>query len=316
MADFNYEQPQSRRQRQRQPQRRPSQTCDPNEEDLYSPEPLERAPSNNRTVQSQPQSQRSGKNVIKRRPVNPIISESPIVVDTSYDSLLSPIIPSPLRIRKPKVQAPRSPPSAMRPVRLLIASLGNPPPYHSTRHSAGHILLKHIATQLGLPSLTKSKVFGSGSASLGADVGRPEFTLWQSGSMMNVSGAGTLKAWKQFNNLNPSSSDVITALVVLHDELESSLGTIKLRRGESSPKGHNGIKSVQSSLKSADSLQSLGDRFIKIGIGIGRPQSREKDDVSAWVLGQLTHAEQGKIEAATASALAVIGNEIGRLEGL
>jgi len=131
---------------------------------------------------------------------------------------------------------------------------------------------------------------------------------------MNVSGQGTLKAWKQFDNLYSASGDVVTALVVLHDELESSPGTIKLRRGESSPKGHNGIKSVQSLLKSAGLLSSMGDRFIRIGIGIGRPLSREKDDVSAWVLGQLTHVEKGKIEAATESLMAVIGSEVARLE--
>lgn len=131
---------------------------------------------------------------------------------------------------------------------------------------------------------------------------------------MNVSGNGTLKAWKTFNALHPASSDVLTALVILHDELESSIGTIKLRRGETSPKGHNGIKSVQSSLKSAGMLPALGGRFIKLGIGIGRPVSREKDDVSAWVLGQLTHLEQKKIEAATENVLAVLESEIKRLE--
>lgn len=131
---------------------------------------------------------------------------------------------------------------------------------------------------------------------------------------MNISGQGTLKAWRQFTSLHPPSDDVVTALVVLHDELEASSGTVKLRRGDSSPKGHNGIKSVQASLKLAGLLSSMGDRFIKIGIGIGRPLSREKDDVSAWVLGQLTGAEKNKIEAATESLSAVINSEIARLE--
>lgn len=134
---------------------------------------------------------------------------------------------------------------------------------------------------------------------------------------MNVSGTGTLKAWKQFNTLNAAGSaspDILTALVVLHDELESSLGTVKLRRGETSAKGHNGIKSIQASFKSAGFLPSMGDRFIKLGIGIGRPQSREKDDVSAWVLGQLTNGERGKIEAAADSVIAVLRSEISRLE--
>jgi len=195
----------------------------------------------------------------------------------------------------------------MRSVRLLVASIGNPPPYHSTRHSAGHLLIKSLAASLSLPPPTKSKLLGSGSVSAGE-----EYTLWQSASMMNVSGAGTLKAWKLFEkNTQP---DVVTALVVLHDELESSIGAVKLRRGESSPKGHNGIKSIQQSLRSAAVLPALGDRFIKIGIGIGRPESRERDDVSAWVLGQVTHAEKAKLEAAADSVVAVLKSEVARLE--
>ncbi|KAK7894205.1 hypothetical protein LTR67_005963 [Exophiala xenobiotica] len=269
-------------------------------------------------------SQPPRKQHVKRRPVNPIISTTTTTTTTPptterSDGPLSPGIPSPLRIRKPRSFAPAMPPSPARQVRLLIASIGNPPPYHTTRHSAGHLLLKTLATHMSLPPPSRSKLLGSGSASLGSDRGCPEYTLWQSASLMNVSGAGTLKAWKQFNTtLHPASaspdSDVVTALVILHDELESSTGTIKLRRGESSPKGHNGIKSIQASLKSASMLPSMGDRFIKIGIGIGRPQSREKDDVSAWVLGQVTSAERAKIDAAADSVMAVLKSEIVRLE--
>ncbi|OAP61467.1 hypothetical protein AYL99_03670 [Fonsecaea erecta] len=274
--------------------------------DLFWPEPVDHSEQSQPEPQFHSQHPPLKQNVIKRRPVEPITPHSP-----PPTAALSPVVPSPLRIRKPKIPSLQLP---MRSVRLLIASLGNPPPYHSTRHSAGHILLKHLASHLRLPPLAKSKLLGSGLVSSGADVGRDEYTLWQSGSMMNVSGQGTLKAWKQFNNLYPASDDTVTALVVLHDELESSSGTIKLRRGESSPKGHNGIKSVQSSLKSAGLLPAMGDRFIKIGIGIGRPLSREKDDVSAWVLGQLTHVEKSKIEAAAESLVAVMQSEIRRLE--
>jgi len=290
------------------------------EQDLYWPEPVDLSASylsQQTEFASQPQPhpryQLPRKDVVKRRPVKPIISPSPLPsIDKANEPLLSPDIPSPLRIRKPKIPLLQPPSTSMRPVRLLIASLGNPPPYHSTRHSAGHIVLKYLASHLNLPPLTKSKLLGSGLVSSGADVGRPEFSLWQSGSMMNVSGQGTLKAWKQFTNLHVSE-DVVTALIILHDELEASPGTIKLRHGESSPKGHNGIKSVQSSLKSAGLLSSMGENFIKIGVGIGRPVSREKDDVSAWVLGQLTAGEKGKIEAATESLSAVLGSEIARL---
>jgi len=200
----------------------------------------------------------------------------------------------------------------MKQVRLLVASLGNPPPYHTTRHSAGHIILKNMVQSLRLPILAKNKALGNGLVSVGAEAGKSEYTFWQSTSMMNVSGAGVMKAWKQFCAFH-NDNDTVTGLVILHDELESNLGTVKLRRGESSPKGHNGIKSVQSSLKSAGLLNTMSDRFIKIAIGIGRPVSRERDDVSAWVLGQVTQVERVKLEAATESALATIQSELEKL---
>jgi peptidyl-tRNA hydrolase, PTH1 family len=283
------------------------------EQDLFWPEPIDASGIEDSVIKLDNLSLRPPrKDAIKRRPVPPLrpqkTSESTEIGDKT---IVSPIIPGPLQIRKPKSPIP-SPP--MRSVRLLVASLGNPPPYHSTRHSAGHIALKNLGNHLGLPALAKSKQFGSGHASSGADVGRSEYTLWQSGSLMNISGQGTSKAWRAFSQQHTSDNEV-TALVILHDELEAPSGTVKVRRGESSPKGHNGIKSVQTTLKSAGVLNAMGERFIKIGIGIGRPLSREKDDVSAWVLGQLTGQEKNKLDAATESLAAVLEGEISRLEG-
>ena len=129
--------------------------------------------------------------------------------------------------------------------------------------------------------------------------------------MMNVSGAGLMKAWKEFSK---SPSDAVPGLVVLHDELETAPGVLKLRRGaESSAKGHNGIKSVVNSLRSASVLPGLGDRFVKIGIGIGRPQSREKDVVSAYVLGQVTRAERDGIEGRVPELEGMLRDEMARM---
>lgn len=279
------------------------------EHSLDNPQTLPAEPSITPTLVQPQQQQRE--HVRRYRPVHLLTSLSPIS-DTG-GSLPSPIYPSPLRIRKSKSSAQPGLPAEMKVVRLMIASLGNPPPYHTTRHSAGHILLKGMVQSLRLPTLAKDKALGNGLVSSGTEVGRSEYTLWQSTSMMNVSGAGLLRAWRQFTSFH-HDKDIVTALVILHDELESNPGTVKLRRGESSPKGHNGIKSVQSSLKSAGLLTAMGDRFLKIGIGIGRPTSRERDDVSAWVLGQVTQVERTKLDAATESALAVIQSEIGKLE--
>ena len=130
---------------------------------------------------------------------------------------------------------------------------------------------------------------------------------------MNISGTGLLKAWKEFGSLQ-QNSDVVTGLVVLHDELETAPGQLKPRRGEGSAKGHNGIKSVQASLKGGNELQKLGNNLVKIGIGIGRPVSREKDDVSAFVLGQVTAKERQGIEGRVGELDMILQQEIERME--
>ncbi|RMZ79009.1 hypothetical protein DV737_g3645, partial [Chaetothyriales sp. CBS 132003] len=199
---------------------------------------------------------------------------------------------------------------ATRPVRVLVASVGNPGPYLTTRHSAGHILNKLLASHLNFPSFQKSKPY-SGSISSGNDVGRPELTLWQSSNMMNESGIGLLKAWKAFTC---TPSDAITSLIVLHDELETAPGVLKVRRGpEGSARGHNGIKSVINTLRGAAVLPELGDKFIRIGVGIGRPMSRERDDVSAYVLGQVTKGERDGIQARVGEVEKLLQNEITRI---
>ena len=202
------------------------------------------------------------------------------------------------------------------PVRFFIASLGNPQPYHTTRHSAGHILLKSLQSYLSLPPLTKSKNYSGGHVSHGSESYIPQFTLWQSPATMNVSGPPLLKAYRSFLTTIESESG-LPALVILHDEMETPPSQLKLRHGPTSPKGHNGIKSVQSTLQSAGVIDSLnhGKRYIKIGVGIGRPAggTRERDDVSAFVLGQLTGSEKSGIEGLAGRLVELLEGEMARL---
>lgn len=203
----------------------------------------------------------------------------------------------------------------MRPTSLLVASLGNPPPYHSTRHSAAHLILRHLQASMNLPHfISKSKLYGGGHISVGTEAGRPEFTLYQSSVQMNVSGPPLLKAWKHFASLQDVAAR-IPGLVVLHDEMETQPGSIKVRRGNGSAKGHNGIKSVQQSFSGGGLLDSLGDRYVKIGIGIGRPAggSRTSNDVSAYVLGQLTAREKEGLESAASQVEGVLYQELARI---
>ena len=175
--------------------------------------------------------------------------------------------------------------------RLLIASLGNPPPLHTTRHSAGHVALKSLVSFLGFPGPQRNASYGGGHVS--SSPRTPSYTFYQSPTLMNVSGPTLLKAWKYFESVHGPQN---TALVVLHDELELPAGQTKVKRGNGSAKGHNGIKSVQASLQGAGLLERLGQNFVRIGIGIGRPVSRDRDDVSNYVLGRMDVNEKAKID--------------------
>ncbi|TQS37280.1 hypothetical protein Golomagni_02254 [Golovinomyces magnicellulatus] len=101
------------------------------------------------------------------------------------------------------------------------------------------------------------------------------------GSLVSV-GAAVAKASKIYGGRK---------LVVLHDELELPLGRVKVTSGHASAKGHNGLRSM------------MTKDYIRIGIGIDRPLSREPDVVAAYVLRKMKGNERIKIEASAFTAL-------------
>jgi PTH1 family peptidyl-tRNA hydrolase len=167
------------------------------------------------------------------------------------------------------------------PIRLLVCSIGNPGPYLSTLHSAGHTVLDALARSLSYSSFQKSRAYGNGLVSAGSN-----YTLWQSTSLMNVSGVGVAAAWRQFQKEGRGEQ---AKLIVVHDELELAVGVVKVKEGSASAKGHNGLKSINGLIKGAD--------YTRIGIGIGRPESRDPNVVAGYVLRRMTGQEKAKIES-------------------
>ena len=64
-------------------------------------------------------------------------------------------------------------------------------------------------------------------------------------------------------------------VVALHDEIDLPFGEIKSRLGGGLA-GHNGLKSLDRGLGSAD--------FWRVRVGVGRPDSTDPEVVSAYVL--------------------------------
>lgn len=181
-----------------------------------------------------------------------------------------------------------TPMSVGRAIPLLVCSVGNPgSQYANTLHSAGHIVLKKLSDRLGYQQWEKSRPHGNGLISKPRETSGSDWTLWQSTSLMNVSGKGVKAAHNVWSQDKPDGEG---KLVVVHDELEKPFGFVHLNvRQGASAKGHNGLKSI---------LSTIGNMpFVRIGIGIGRPVSRESKDVADYVMRKTTPAQKEALDA-------------------
>jgi len=66
-------------------------------------------------------------------------------------------------------------------------------------------------------------------------------------------------------------------VLVVHDEIDLPFGEVRPRLGGGLA-GNNGLKSIKRELGSAE--------FMRVRVGIGRPDSTDPEIVSAWVLGR------------------------------
>jgi PTH1 family peptidyl-tRNA hydrolase len=172
----------------------------------------------------------------------------------------------------------------------LIIGLGNPgDAYCGNRHNVGFVALNHFARRHGIKLDKKTGLARVGQGSVdGVDV-----TLAKPQTYMNLSGDSVVRLAKKFK-VPPED------IIVLQDELDIPLGRIQLRRGGNAG-GHNGITSVTQELGSPD--------FIRIRIGIGRPQTEDDEyppDIKEYVLSDFTPEEAEIMEKSVASASAAV----------
>jgi PTH1 family peptidyl-tRNA hydrolase len=96
---------------------------------------------------------------------------------------------------------------------------------------------------------------------------------------MNLSGEAVAKALRD-TKLTPAQTWLV------YDELDLPLCRMRIRRGGSGA-GHNGVKSVISSLGTDD--------FVRFRVGIGKPASKGKESGVRYVLGRFTKAEAERL---------------------
>jgi peptidyl-tRNA hydrolase, PTH1 family len=147
----------------------------------------------------------------------------------------------------------------------LIVGLGNPGiEYQFTPHNLGFLTVDRIASNLGIEirnrqcrALTARALTGTKAAA-----GEPVL-LAKPETYMNLSGLSVVELVAEYQ------IDVGRDLIVIYDELDLPLGTIRIRQRGSSA-GHNGMESI---------LGALGtDEFLRIRLGIA-PDRKVADGV-------------------------------------
>jgi PTH1 family peptidyl-tRNA hydrolase len=155
----------------------------------------------------------------------------------------------------------------------LVVGLGNPGSrYQWTRHNAGFMVLDRLSVMTGIPITRKNF---SGLCGEGHWQGE-RIILLKPQTFMNLSGRSVSEAVR-FHKIE------LDDLIVVHDDLDIPFGRIKMKTGGGNG-GHNGLKSLTSSLGSGD--------FIRLRVGIGRPA---RGDVVDYVLSPFARDEMNDL---------------------
>lgn len=139
----------------------------------------------------------------------------------------------------------------------LVVGLGNPgAKYQNTRHNVGFMVLDYYLQGASLQPINDKKFQSELAKTKNAIFAKPQ-------TYMNLSGI-SIKKIKEFYK--------IEKILVIHDDLDLALGSIKIKFGGGSG-GHNGIKSLD---------ENITKDYFRLRIGIGRPNSLDcKDSIES-----------------------------------
>lgn len=172
----------------------------------------------------------------------------------------------------------------------LIIGLGNPGSrFLNTRHNIGTefaTLLSHELQKKEKPRKTNLnfshlRIFG-------------DISIVFPAVYMNESGKAITEAMDA-TKAKPNE------ILVIHDDLETLCGKWKFKK-EGSASGHNGLKSTIEHLKTDD--------FMRLKIGVGRPESHDAEVISKYVLSKIPNNEMQKIEQALREAYETLSRDI------
>ena len=152
-------------------------------------------------------------------------------------------------------------------------------------HNAGFLAVDRIASEVG----AQWRVSGN-AAQAGCDLEGRRVVLVKPLTFMNLSGFAVAPLFRK-------RAEGPEDLVVVHDDLDLSAGTVRLKRGGGAG-GHNGLKSLADELGITD--------FLRIRIGIGRPPAGV--DPADYVLAPPDSAARKMFEEAITAAAKAAGD--------
>lgn len=158
-----------------------------------------------------------------------------------------------------------------------MVGLGNPGiEYQFTPHNAGFLAIDRLAEQRGVAVSNRR----CRSLTATVSIAGCEVILAKPETYMNLSGLAVQALLREFD---------LTAqggLIVIYDEIDLPLGTLRIRERGSSG-GHNGVKSISGALGSEEWLR------IRIGIAPAekRAAARVRNDCKEYVLTPLRRAQ-------------------------
>lgn len=164
----------------------------------------------------------------------------------------------------------------------MIVGLGNPgKEYAQTRHNCGWMAIDRIAEKLSC-KIDKGKFQGLyGQATFNGN----KIFLLKPRTYMNASGQSVLQM-SAYYQIPPER------ILVLFDDISLEPGRLRIRP-DGSAGGHNGIKSIISSIGS--------EAFPRVKIGVGAKPHKDAD-LADWVLSGFSESEKKNLQFALENA--------------
>lgn len=150
----------------------------------------------------------------------------------------------------------------------LIIGLGNPGiEYQFTPHNAGFLAVDRIAEYCNATIANRRGRALTGKAKLAGE----EVLLAKPETYMNLSGLSVAALVRELEIPIPAAS-ATPDLIVIYDELDLPLGTIRIRE-RGSANGHNGVKSISGALGT--------EEWLRIRIGVGKPPLEDGREIKS-----------------------------------